>query len=266
MAPKKFWKAFAVMNDRRPTVLVTRPKQRAEEFASILMEHGCEVIHIPMIRIVPPESWAALDHALQRMDEFDGIIFTSANAVDFFYQRMNEISIGIPRRTRCYAVGEKTERTMHTHGIPCTSIPDSYNAASLAQSITDANGKRFLFPQSDIAREELGVILRTAGAMVEEIAVYRTMLPTDDAQAHLQSLLQSNIVDCISFFSPSSVINFLKLIPHFEQQDILLASIGETTAQTITQMGLRVDIVAPHATSPSLAAAIIERFITTQRV
>ena len=253
------------MDDRRPTILITRPKQRAEEFAALLVKQGCEVIHIPMIRIVPPESRDALDHALQHIDEYDGIIFTSANAVDFFYQRMNEISIGIPLRTLCYAVGEKTASTMQAHEIECTLIPDSYNAASLARSITDASGKRFLLPQSDIARDELGVILRTSGAMVEEIVVYRTTLPAEDAQAHLRSLLQSGAVDCISFFSPSSVINFLKLVPRFEQRDIALATIGETTAQTIVRMGLRVDIIAPHATSPSLAAAIIERFFTTPR-
>ena len=69
-------------------IVVTRPKEDAADLSDRLVALGAEAIEAPMTRIVPPEDWAPLDGAMQDISAYAWIVFTSANAVDQFMQRL----------------------------------------------------------------------------------------------------------------------------------------------------------------------------------
>ncbi len=248
------------------TVLITRPEGSTEELTMILEEAGFRTVHIPMIEIKPPESWQELDDALHNIEQFDGIIFSSANSARMFFTRLHETKNTTCQLPSCYAVGEKTANAIVEGGGTCFIIPEKYSGADLAASIEAITGKTFLLPQSDIGRDEIQTLLSEAGGKAVRITTYRTTLPDKTDVNLLQQLLTTHEIDCIAFFSPSAVGNFLAIAPDFVQESILLAAIGETTANAISALKLRVDIVPSEATSESLAEMITERFTHSGKI
>jgi uroporphyrinogen-III synthase len=145
-------------------------------------------------------------------------------------------------------------------------MPERFDARHLADTVRDAAGKRFLIPQSDIGRDEISSLLQAAGATVERVTAYRTIVPGGAQISRLESMFVEGEVDCIAFFSPSAVRNFSLLIPDFKQATILVAAIGGTTATTALASGLRVDIISPEATSAAFADAIIRALQSDDRI
>lgn len=247
------------MGDFKGTVLVTRPKEQAQEFTSLLVSSQIRALHFPMIDIQPPDSWNDLDNAITRFHEYDGLIFTSINAVHFFFTRIFEKDLASENLPLCYAVGERTKKAIEEKGGSCTFIPDKYNGTDLVKVIHEVAGKKFLQPKSNIGREEIKTLVESAGGLVHQVNAYKTVIPSNVEIQKLESHLIEGWIDCIAFFSPSAVKNFSTIIPEFKQATILVAAIGNTTAATAASLGIRVDIIAPEATSESMANAIISR-------
>src|SRR6185369_9521402 len=108
-------------------IVVTRPKTQAAPLTSRLRELGAKVRAAPAIRIVDPHSWSGLDAALKRLDRYDAVIFTSANAVDRFFRRARHVlktRLRPPRRL--FAIGPATARALRTCGWRGVGIPDRY--------------------------------------------------------------------------------------------------------------------------------------------
>src|SRR5512140_1049589 len=105
---------------RGKTILITRPREQAEEFSSFLQDRGATVVFVPAIQIVPPGSWEQFDAALESAEQYDGFIFTSANAVRGFFQRLDDLgknSIGtLLVKKPCYAVGGRTGDALKAEG------------------------------------------------------------------------------------------------------------------------------------------------------
>jgi uroporphyrinogen III methyltransferase/synthase len=101
--------------DKKPLsgkkILITRARDQAAVFSSSLRDLGAEVIELPTIKIVPPASWKGLDRAIDQIASYDWLIFTSANGVNFFWQRLEERGKG-PRLPSSLKVchGLSTER------------------------------------------------------------------------------------------------------------------------------------------------------------
>lgn len=254
------------MHDFTKTVLVTRPKDQASEFASLLESHEIRVLHLPMIEIKPPDSWQEVIDAIAILQSYDGIIFTSVNAVKYFFDRITESNFPSGLLPACYAVGEKTRKAVDERGGMCVTVPEKYNAQSLTSSMKDVAGKKFLFPQSNIGSDEIIILIEQAGGAVHKITVYQTVMPSISRLQKFEEMFLEGEVDCIAFFSPSAVKNFTTLFPQFKQATILAAAIGGTTASTALAHGLRVDVIAPQATSESLAQAIINRLQSDDRI
>ena len=247
------------MGDFTGTVLVTRAKEQAQEFTAMLATSKIRALHFPMIDIQPPDSWDDLDSAIQRFHEYDGLIFTSINAVHFFFTRLSGHDHAFAHLPLCYAVGERTKQAIEEKGGTCTFIPEKYNGSDLVKVIREVAGKKFLQPKSNIGREEIKTLVESAGGLVHQVNAYKTVIPSGVEIRKLESHLVEGWIDCIAFFSPSAVKNFASIIPQFKQATILVAAIGNTTAATAASQGIRVDIIAPEATSASMANAIISR-------
>jgi uroporphyrinogen-III synthase len=250
-------------------IIVTRPEAQAGGLAARLRELGAEPVACPAIAITPPADFAALDAAIDRLDTYDRLIVTSANGVRALLGRMAELSRDIAplQRLSIGAIGPATARALEEYGLRAGFVPTAYVAESILDEIGDVAGQRILLPRADIAREALAVGLRAKGALVDEVAAYRTV-PGDGAR-ELAAQLQRRQIDAITFTSSSTV---RYLLDGLEAAGLergaarallgrsAIACIGPITAATARAEGLRVDVEAREYTGDGLVAALLEWF------
>jgi uroporphyrinogen III methyltransferase / synthase len=254
-------------------IVVTRAPEQAEELTARLERAGVKVISLPMVHFVETESTAELDHAIGQLERFDWVIFTSANAVRFFFRRARfleehkKLSGKSARSAPQYAVvGAATQKALEEEGLHAAFAPrqSGATAAVLAMGLAaKVSGKQVLIPRSDIANGELLAALRRAGASVTAVEAYRTASPQFlDGEA--QGLLRGGDVDAITFFSPSAFHNFVRLLGAGALKElrdrVAFAAIGATTAAAIRQAGAPVSVEALESSPDSLVAALEQYF------
>lgn len=247
------------------TILLTRSKNASAEIQGILESRGASVVCLPTIEITDPDSWDGCDASIWKLAEYDSVCFTSKNAVDKFTQRIRLIrpqALNTLATRNLYAVGEKTKSTLETSGFSVQTIPQKHSAKNLAQSFYGQNvsGRHFLFPKSNIARDVLPKELRLLGAVVDEVVAYKTVIPEPENLENIRTLFKNRIIDIVTFFSPSSVCNFVEMLGFEILQCVLVAVIGQTTAEAAKDIGIEVSIVAKQQTAEGLAQGIIEYF------
>ena len=129
--------------DNRPLsgrrVVVTRPKEDAPDLSDRLAAAGAEAIEAPMTRISPPESWALLDKAVEQIDSFGWIVFTSVNSVDHFMQRLYRTGdVRALGGVRVCAVGPSTrDRLLRIRPQRATSCPVDFRAEGVVAALAD---------------------------------------------------------------------------------------------------------------------------------
>ncbi|HTR81078.1 MAG TPA: uroporphyrinogen-III synthase [Bacteroidota bacterium] len=247
------------------TILVTRAAEQASEFVKLLEQLGASVVLFPTIHIIPPPSWEQCDKAIAKIEEYDSIILTSTNAAENFFSRLQLAGDGLSRliaEKTVYAVGEKTKNAVERWNIPVAALPSVYDAKHLAISLsrTDVKGKRFLLPKGNLAGNVVTFALQEHGATVDEVIVYETVQPSDAEAEMIRGKLGNKEIDVVTFFSPSSISNFLAMIPEELLVDKIIAVIGQTTASAARNLSLPVHIVAEHATSAYLASSIVRYY------
>ncbi len=256
--------------EKRPlfgrTVLVTRAAEQAGEMLAALREAGAEALAVPMIRIAPPEHWADVDAALERLDAYDALLLTSANAAQRFAERA--AARGRPLadlRARVFCVGPKTAQAALGAGLPVHHVPverhDAEGLFALLETQLPPAGRRFLLPRGDAALEALPEALRAAGATVDAVSVYRSLAAEVDAAA-LRERLVRGAIDALTFTSPSTVENFVALLDapaRAAAARCLVAAIGPITAEALRREGFDPDLVPERAGAPELVAALAER-------
>lgn len=239
-------------------ILVTRPRAQAAELCDKLSAQGAIPIAFPTIEIAPLDDYAALDRAIRELSAYHWIIFTSVNGVKAFWDRLEIVRTGLAPARHIAAIGPATARALHAHGVTAILIPDEYIAEAIVESIGDVTGQCILLPRADIAREALAVELRARGAIVDEIAAYRTVPVQPDPDGLLEF---QRGVDVITFTSSSTVRNFVALVERDAiSPQALIACIGPITASTARELGLRVDIQATNYTMDGLIAALVVYF------
>jgi uroporphyrinogen III methyltransferase/synthase len=248
-------------------IVVTRPRKQAGGLAQRIEALGGEVIEFPTIEIQPPESFADLDRAVQTIDTYQWIIFTSVNSVEPFLERLSLAgkSISDVCHAQVVAIGAETAKRLAAAGIVVSVIPSRYQAEGILESLDPAvlADNRVLIPRAAKARDVLPDTLRQWGATVDVIAAYRTVAPDFDATSIRRSLTQGSI-DMITFTSSSTVTNFVQLCGNDSLAALVggaaIASIGPITAQTVEALGGHVDVMAQEFTVDGLIAAMIEYF------
>ena len=251
------------------TIVVTRAREQAGEFASALKKLGADVFLFPTIEIAPPESYADLDEAISNFADYDWLVFTSVNGVEHFLSRLGALNLEIADLDllRVCAVGEATAERLRLAQIHLDIIPADSSAEGVFEELRNYVGDdfadlRFLLPRSEIAREILPQKLIEAGAIVRNPVAYRTVLPEFTDVSRLKSLLLVGSIDCVTFTSPSTFKNFAQIFGNSDLSILLkgvkIACIGETTARAIRESNLTVHIISEEATSSAFARAISE--------
>jgi uroporphyrinogen-III synthase len=244
-------------------ILITRTRQQASDLALQLEALGAEIVLIPTIDLAPPSSFDVLDNALAELSSYDWLLFTSANAVRVFHDRLQARAEVLPQPLtfpRIAAIGPATAKAVESVGLHVDLLPHAFVAESLAEALLPlARNARFLLVRAEEARDVLPNALTAAGAHLTIAAAYRNLTPPDAIPA-LQRLLGSGTPpDCITFTSSSTARNLLGLLetagltlpPH-----TALASIGPITSATLRELGYAPTLEAAEPTIPALTAAI----------
>ena len=246
------------------SVVVTRSRAQAATLIDALASLGAEVLEFPTIARVEPESWDACDQAIHNLEVYDWTVFTSANAVEAFFARMDTLGFDARALAGCRiaAVGPATAARCHAHGITPDYVPDEHRAEGVIDGFAErgvGEGSRVLIPRALEAREILPDTLREAGARVDVAPVYRTVRgPGDPA---VLERLAAGSVDVLTFTSPSTFKNFLALTEDIDLARLwdraAVASIGPVTSEAVRAHGLPVHIEAAEYTAARLVDAIV---------
>ncbi len=247
-------------------ILVTRSREQASDLAERLRELGAWPIEFPTIEIVPPSSWADVDHCLKQMIAYDWLIFTSVNGVKFLISRLLALGMDIRdlKGPKICAIGPKTAEVLRDLNLQVDFIPSEYRAEGLLQRWRGLNlkGKKFLIPRAKVARDLLPEELRKAGAVVDVVEVYQTILPQRE-QAKICQLLKEREISAITFTSSSTAQNFTEIIGEEVKEltaGIPIASIGPITAAKVRSLGMETTIMPEEYTIPALVDALVAYF------
>jgi len=244
-------------------VLVTRARSQASELSEKIAELGGEAFEFPLVKMVPPSDPAPLDAALQQLETYDWVMFTSANGVHFFFKRLRELGIDIRRmRAKLAAVGPKTAAVLEEKGLQVSVLPGEFRAEGLLDRLHGElqPGEKVLLPRADIARETLPRELRERGLDVTEVDTYETVIDAENAAEAIE-LFREKGIHIVTFTSSSTVKNFMQALAAEDIPALLdgvkIACIGPITAETARQAGLTPDIVAVDSTIQGLLEAIL---------
>lgn len=245
-------------------VLVGRARHQAGALSSQLRKLGAVVLEIPFIEIRRPRSFKPLDSALKNLGGYDWLILTSANGVDAMWERLARLRLeeNNLKHLRVAAIGPATQKAIEQRGKKVDVVPRDYVAESVVRSLRRrVKGKRVLLVRAKVARDVIPRDLRKAGAEVDVVEVYETVVP-QSSRKRLQAALKSPAQrpHVITFTSSSTARNFVELLGSRQNaglDGIVLASIGPVTSSTLRELGLRVDIAAKEFTIPGLIEAIL---------
>jgi len=243
-------------------VLVGRARHQASALSSELRKLGATVLEIPFIEIRKPRSLKPLDTALRNLDGYDWLILTSVNGVEALWERLAKLRLTKKhlKHVRVAAIGPATKKAIERRGGKVDVVPKEYVAESVVSSLRKrVKGKRVLLVRAKVARDVIPRELRKAGAHMDVVEAYETVVPRS-SRTRLGSALQNprQRPHVVTFTSSSTVRNFVALLgSHKREVDgIRLASIGPVTSSTLRALGLRVDIEAREFTIPGLSTAI----------
>src|SRR5687768_10128427 len=254
------------------TVVVTRAASQAGAFIAALENHGATVISCPTIEIAEPENYERLDEAIDHLYGYDWIIFTSANGVEYFLRRLQTRGIGVEEldELKVCAIGEATADRLRDAHVHVDLIPSQAKAEGVFDALIQfaggddrIHGLNILIPRAAAGRDYLPKSLEEAGARVDVVTAYRTVIPADVDRGRLSAMLTGS-ADCIAFMSSSSVKNLGLLFDTYDLGEKLrgltIACIGDVTTATAVDYGLQVDIQPEETTATALANAIAEYY------
>jgi uroporphyrinogen III methyltransferase/synthase len=248
-------------------ILVTRAREQASDLSERVRDLGGIPIEFPTIEVIPPESWADADHCAAQMAVYDWVIFTSANGVKFFLERIFALGRDIRdlKGPRICAIGPKTAEALDALKVKVDLVPSEYRAESIFEGLKkeDLKGKRLLIPRAKLSRDVLPQELRKTGASVDVVEVYQTIRPAGNAE-EVKRLLRNKSISAITFTSSSTVRNFADLVGINEVRDLMggvaIASIGPITAERARTLGIKTTVMPEEFTIPALVEALAEYF------
>ncbi|MDX1414964.1 MAG: uroporphyrinogen-III synthase [Candidatus Promineifilaceae bacterium] len=237
-----------------PRVVVTRRAEQAGHFCGLLRAAGFTPVRFPVIQLQALPG-AGLDAALADLKRFAWLIFSSSNAVDFFFERAGDVGAAV-LGPRIAAVGPATAQRLRRYQVEVDFVPQRYTGEFLAAGLGDLEGQEVLIPRARQGRPELVATLRDQGAMVTEVALYDTVTAVPELKG-LNSLSEG--YEAVTFASPSSVRGFLQICGQVEP-DAVVACIGPVTAAAAQKAGLKVTIVPDEYTLEGLVDSLVRYY------
>jgi len=239
-------------------VLVTRPRDRAEELCFLLEDEGAQVLHVPLLELVPPEDSRPLMAAAEAIQRYKWVVFASTSAVDALMDALREAgTMRMLSPIRFAAVGPRTARAVEGYGLTVAAESPGGTGEALAEVMRPAlqPEDEVLLPAAEEGRRELEDALREQGARVTRVTAYRS-LPTV-LPAETRALLEASPPDVALFASPRTAEAFLEDAGRERLGTARLVAIGPTTAAALSHLGLPVAAVAERPTPEALVEATV---------
>ena len=246
-------------------VVVTRSREQASDLVRALTDMGACCYEFPTIEVVPLADTTPVRQAVDRLDCFDWLVFSSVNGVKHFWRELE--ALGKDARAlgtlMVAAIGPATAKALADKGIRADFVPEKFVAEAVVQGLlaVQIGGKRVLIPRAAQAREVLPEELCKAGAQVEVLPVYETRPAAQDPQEILEAITQGEI-HYLTFTSSSTVDNFFARIAPATlaplRDKLAIACIGPITAATLRKHGFEPDIQPEDYTIAALAKALAQ--------
>ena len=248
-------------------IVITRAIEQSSDLVAKLESRGAIPISLPLVAFSTPENFAPLDAALHRWQEFDWVLFTSANAVQSVAQRAAGTNLGILRpssRPQIAAVGPATSEAAVKAGLHVVYTAKTHLGLALAEELAQQlRNKSVFLPRSDRANPDLPAALKKLGANVTEVVAYHTLPPTNVDRARVTEVLDENS-DAALFFSPSAVNNLSGLIGKESliqlQNKIAIAAVGPVTTAALRNHGITNVITSAETTADAIISALENHF------
>jgi uroporphyrinogen-III synthase len=268
-SPRTSAGASALFGHRR---VIRRAVEPSSDLVTKLERRGAIPISLPLVAFSTPENFAPLDAALHRWQEFDWVLFTSANAVQSVAQRASTTNLGILRpssRPQIAAVGPATNQAAVKAGLHVTHVAKTHLGLALAEELAQQlRNKSVFLPRSDRANPDLPAALKKLDANVTEVVAYHTLPPSNVDRARVTEVLDENS-DAALFFSPSAVNNLADLIGRESltalQNKIAIAAVGPVTAAALRDHGVTNLITAADTTAEAVIAALESHFARQEK-
>jgi uroporphyrinogen III methyltransferase/synthase len=240
-------------------IVVTRARGQADALSARLRALGADAIEMPTIEIRPASDYGPLDRAIGELASYDWLIFTSANGVRYFTERLDRSGADLRQlRARICAIGPATRAAVEALHLKVDLMGKEYVAEGLLAAFAphDLSGARILLPRAAAARDLVPVELGRRGARVDVVEAYRTVVPegaADDVRAVL-----ARRPDAITFTSSSTVQNFVAAAGVESLRGVKVVSIGPVTTEAARRLGIEVAAQAREYTIDGLVAAMLE--------
>lgn len=241
--------------------LITRSSEGNVIEKKELESYGAKVVELPSIEILPPSSWKKLDEALSRLEQFDWVVFTSANGVKMLFRRLKQMNPKLLSKLKKVGpkfacVGPATRQALKVMGFRSSLQPKEFLTEKLGMELANTvGGKKILLARAEVANEQLPKILRASGADVTEAPTYRTGIRS----INLDPAVLDEITD-VTLTSPSTVKGLLKSVSAkaIISRGVRVHCIGPVTAKSAKANGLKVDTVAKINTIDGLVRTIVQ--------
>lgn len=241
------------------SILVTQPKPTNDNspYLTLAQKYDIKVDFREFIQ-VEPVPYKEFRKDKVNILEHTAIIFTSRNAVDHFFRICAESKIEIPAEMKYFCISEQTAYYLQKYIVlrKRKLFTGEKTATDLFDVIKKHKNEKFLYPCSNIRKDDIPEFMRANKFNFTEAVIYKTVA------ADLSDLAEVKY-DCIAFFSPSGISSLFINFPDFKQNNTRIAAFGPTTAQAVLDAGLELDIVAPMPNAPSMTGAI-ELYIQKQ--
>lgn len=230
-------------------IVVTRPREQARTLAEGLESLGAAVTIVPLVAIEPVEDTGALDAALDALDAYDWIVFTSANGVAAVGERLGTLG-----EVKVAVVGPATAEAVRALSVEPAFVPQRFAAEEIAAGLGPVDGSRVLLPQADIAEPQLADQLRARGATVDALAAYRT-IEIRPSVAGLSTIRRADVIVLAS----ASAARSLARIEGIDDGSLIVC-IGPRTAEAAREAGLSVGLVAEKVTADGIIQALLAHY------
>ncbi len=244
------------------TVALTRPAGQAEEAGKLIEEKGGVPYYIPAIEIKALTNFTPIKKFITELEKgkVDYVILMSTNGVKYLFsiaeslKQTSQLKVGLSK-TFVIAVGPRTAQALEEHRVKVGLVPMKYSSEGLIECLNskELSGKKIRIPRTSNATPILSEKLKEMGADVEEIYVYESGLPVDaELKDRFFQDLTSGKIDAIVFGSGLSAKNIFQMLTEKAPVDklrsiindkVTTVAIGSTTAEALTEMGVKVDVV-----------------------
>jgi uroporphyrinogen III methyltransferase/synthase len=256
LAPELSWFARRPLIGKR--VMLTRPRRQSRFVAEKLAEMGADVVFQPAIEIYDPPDWAGVDEAIDRLGSYDWLVFSSANGVRYFLDRLWDKKVDLRKlgRLKLAAIGPGTADELAGYRLMADLVPKTFRAEALAEALSaDAGGKSFLLARASRGREVLSQQLTAAGAAVDQIVVYSSV-DVERPQPEVAEALAKGRIDWITVTSSAIARSAVRMFGR-DLRRAKLASISPITSEVLRELGYEPEAEAAEYTMDGLLAAIL---------